>query len=251
MTGTAIATRSLPVRKPAKYIGQVAFAVSRTEDSKLTSDHRNRPVAATHVTQRSCDTSCPFLKNGCYAGLGNEGRIAWHLNDAADSQNADELTIALQEAAAIRALPGIGPLRLHIVGDCRTNEAARIVSEAADEYRDRSGRNVWTYTHAWRVVDRASWGRVSVLASCETEQDIADATARGYATELTRSHTDLPRTVAGLRTIACPQQTGMQRDCESCGLCAKDSKLNGKAIIVLNPHGAVRQVASALAGRNA
>lgn len=242
----------VPRRAPA-YLGSVAFAVPRTEDAKITLEPRARPVAVTHVTQRSCDTACAFYGpgNGCYASQGNEGRIAMRLNTAADGTAASPLSIANDEAAAIRALHGTAPLRLHVVGDCRTDEAARVVSAAADEYRQRStDGDVWTYTHAWRNVDRSSWGDVSVLASCETAEDVALATSRGYACELTAPHADLPREVAGLRTIACPQQTGAKKDCESCRLCAKADRLHGKAIIVLNPHGPTRRVAASIARRN-
>jgi hypothetical protein len=75
-------------------------------------------------------------------------------------------------------------MRLHTVGDCRTDEAAKIVAAAAERYMDAGGGPVWTYTHAWRLVDRASWGRVSVLASCETPEQVELARARGYATAI-------------------------------------------------------------------
>jgi hypothetical protein len=84
------------------------------------------------------------------------------------------------------------PLRLHTVGDCRTDEAARIVAAAAERYMDAGGGPVWTYTHAWRLVDRASWGRVSVLASCETPEQVELARARGYATAIVVDEFDRP-----------------------------------------------------------
>jgi hypothetical protein len=84
--------------------------------------------------------------------------------------------VARAEAAAIDGLTGDRLLRLHVVGDARTNAAARVLPEAARRYAlrgdsPRRGRKVWTYTNAWRTVGRESWGdAVSVLASVETPE---------------------------------------------------------------------------------
>lgn len=244
-------THSLAHNAIGAHSTRFAFARELTEDRKLTADYRTWRISVTNATQRSCPPTCPLYHSGCYAEAGHQAIHTNRLNRAADETLATPRQIAEAEAAAIRGLTGRNPLRLHVVGDCSTNEAADIVSSAAMDYHAIDGQPVWTYTHAWRSVDRANWRSVSVLASCETDADLTDATDRGYAAALVRKHEGLPAEINGLRTIPCPQQTGTKPDCARCMMCAKGSSLKGKAVIVFDPHGATRQVAAALAKRNA
>ena len=114
------------------------LAVETSSNAKLGA------CSATYVTQGSCP-ACPFLGNGCYAGYGPLGWQAARLNGSSVLAPA---RIARAEARAIDGLTGDRPLRLHVVGDCRTPLAARIVARAAERYGARGGRQVWTYTHA-------------------------------------------------------------------------------------------------------
>ncbi len=193
------------------------FAVENSDNSKI------GLCSATYVTQASCPASCPLLNAGCYAEFGYTGAITRALANAASKGPA---ALARLEARAIDRLSGDRPLRLHVVGDCRTPKAARIVAQAAERYRRRGGRPVWTYTHAWRTVPRAAWLNVSVLASCETPTDLAPARALGYAGALIvrRFASFRAHDVQGERIIPCPQQTG-NTNCRRCGLCFDDRRL--------------------------
>jgi hypothetical protein len=167
----------------------------------------------------------------------------------AAGENTPEV-IALVEAAAIRRLSGRNPLQLHLVGDCKNDAAARIVADAAAEHTAKNSQPVWTYTHAWREVDRDSWQAVSVLASCETEADVAAAAERGYAAALVvETFDEAPVTVAGTRVVPCLQQTGARPDCASCLVCSRDGKLRGKVTIAFAAHGHVKKVKAALRER--
>lgn len=186
-------------------------------------------AATTYAAQPSCPLSCPFLDGGgCYAETGRLGMFVTRpLNEAAASSDATLLDVALAEAEAIDSLTPIGgrPLRLHTVGDCSTDEAARIVSAAAERYMECGGGQVWTYTHAWRVVARASWGRVSVLASCETPADVVRAHGRGYATAMVVDSFESDRLHDGV--LPCPQMTrGVS--CSDCRLCMDDQGLRDR-----------------------
>jgi hypothetical protein len=158
---------------------------------------------------------------------------------------AGELTpveIAKQEAEEIDKLAAVRPLRLHVVGDCRTNSAAKIVSAAAERYVMRSHSEstvAWTYTHAWREVERSSWREVSVLASCETVDDCFTAMDRGYATALVvPSYADTKayklHSSDGKReltVIPCPHSTkGVQ--CVDCKLCFNDQRLLEEKLVI-------------------
>lgn len=139
--------------------------------------------ACTYAAQASCPASCPFRGSGCYAEAGHVGLVTRRVNEAALAADATPLQVAQSEAAAIAAgavVPGL-PLRLHVVGDAATVQAAMVLAEAARGYQERGGGVAWTYTHAWRDVARVAWDGVSVLASVESVADIPAARTQGYA----------------------------------------------------------------------
>jgi hypothetical protein len=150
--------------------------------------------------------------------------------------------VALEEARAIDALQPAyqgQPMRLHTVGDCATNMAAKIVSAAAERWMARGGGQVWTYTHAWREVDRMSWGQVSVLASCETPIDVELARSRGYASAIVVDEFEGEKRYAlgTAMVIPCPAQTHGS-PCTSCKLCFNDYRLrSNKLTIGFHVHG--------------
>jgi hypothetical protein len=198
-------------------------------------------VSATYAAQQSCPKSCAFRNSGCYAESGMTGFQTRRLNQA--ERNPEQ--IARAEARGIRELTGRFPLRLHVVGDCRTNFTARVVSAAADEHRAKFGNPVWTYTHAWRDVDRKSWGNVSVLASCETTEQAREAMRKGYAAAVVvAKHPQAGVWREGdLRMVPCPEQTGKADSCESCRLCWQGGKLRaGKVVIAFAAHGGKRKI---------
>lgn len=218
--------RKAPVRSPDT---RLVFAKEQTEAIKL------GPVSATYAAQASCPDACPFRGAGCYAEHGPLAMVTTkRLNRAASGRTA--LDVAREEAAAIDGLSATRDLRLHVVGDCPSDEAAHIVADAAERYVARGrGRGcavrVWTYTHAWRTVARASWGCVSVLASCETHDDVRAARARGYAAALVVSdHTSRARDAAGV--LACPEQTTRGVTCSTCRLCTDDTRLLAAGIVI-------------------
>jgi hypothetical protein len=195
-------------------ITKPAIAVEKSNNAKT------GPVSATYVSQGSCPTTCSFLGAGCYAELGRTGMHTRNLADA--DTEFTPVQLARRESAAIRELSGMRPLRLHVVGDCRTNESAKIVSRAADRYRGKHGQPVWTYTHAWRTVERVNWGDVAVRASVESERDIAIARERGYPAALVVDHHPENgaswKTKDGTKVIPCPEQT-RGTTCSDCRLC--------------------------------
>ena len=207
-----------------------AIAVETSANSKL------GPVSATYTSQASCPTSCPWYRNGCYAESGLVGYQTRRLNRSAVR---GALRIAQAEARAIDTLTGDRLLRLHVVGDARTAAAARALGAAARRYAARGnlprrGRKVWTYTHSWRAVPRASWGEaVSVLASVETVRDAREAMAKGYAAAVVVAAFERPSAyrIDGVTVVPCPNQT---RDvtCRACGLCRDDERLRAAGLVI-------------------
>lgn len=209
-----------------KYVaGTLAIAVARSMNSKI------GDAATTYAEQRSCPTACPFFDGGgCYA---EQGRLGWSvtipLNRAAAQIEATPEDIARAEAAEIDAMkvaPG-RPLRIHTLGDCKTDAAAQIVAAAAARYVARGGGKAWTYTHAWREVRRESWGAVNVLASCETPEQVAEAGARGYVAAIVVNKFADRKLYQqdGLSILPCPAQTKKGVTCASCQLCFNEPRL--------------------------
>lgn len=212
-----------------------ATATHNSENRKL------GMMAATYATQASCPASCPLFNNGCYAEQNLVGIQTRRLNRNAPAAATPE-EIAIAEAEAIDALPVVrgNPLRIHVVGDCSTEGAARIVAAAAERYMARGGGPAYAYTHAWRDVPREVWGKVSVLASCESADDVPLANYRGYAAAVIMK--DLPVTVQndyhGARVLPCAYETrGTQ--CRDCRWCMRDGWLKERGLTIgFKPSGA-------------
>jgi hypothetical protein len=183
------------------------------------------------------------LKNaGCYAQNGPLGWMVGRMDKHVKANDISVEQIARDEAAAIDGLWSGLPLRLHVAGDCRTDETAQIVSAAAERYSKRNRQGSWTYTHAWRAVDRASWGAVSVLASCETPDQAVEASEQGYAAALVVSEYPNGRKAwtlpTGQTAIPCPQTTGSSVSCAQCKLCLNDTRLRESGrVIAFEVHG--------------
>lgn len=202
-----------------------AFAVELSQNAKI------GPTHATYASQQSCPKSCPFQGAGCYA---EHGLVRLHTQrvNTADA-NATPMDVARIEAEAIRkTLSGRHDLRLHVVGDCSTDEAASLVSDAALSVL-KPGRKAWTYTHASRDVQRESWGELSVLASCETTEQVRAAQDAGWATAIVvpefKGHG--LQDYGGIKLLPCVNQTkGAQ--CVECRLCMDDARLRDKGITI-------------------
>jgi hypothetical protein len=134
------------------------------------------PVALT------CSDSCPLKAGGCFA---REGRVGMVQRRIQRELGATEPTAAWGDVCAeleaseirdaIARRRDLAPLRIHVSGDADTDWRAQRLASAARGWR----HPVWTYTHSWRHVARASWGSVSALASVETLQDAVAALELG------------------------------------------------------------------------
>jgi hypothetical protein len=225
----AVKARRRPPDRPDRPI-PAAIAVETSTNAKL------GPVSATYASQASCPRSCPWLGHGCYA---EGGLVGWQTRRLNRSQIGGALPISRAEAKAIDTLTGDRLLRLHVVGDAKTDAAARELGAAARRYAARGnsprhGRKVWAYTHACRTVARQSWGdAVSVLASVETVRDARDAMARGYAAAVVVAafEREAAYRIDGTTVIPCPNQTrGVT--CRDCGLCRDDDRLRAAGLVI-------------------
>lgn len=219
-------------------MGNGAKAIEFSENAKLGG------MSTTYAARGSCPLDCPFAKSkACY---GECGPVRWQWDKMTGK---DPIAIAKDEAAAIDKLSGRMNLRIHTLGDCRSNEAAKIVSAAAERYMKRGRSKAFTFTHGWRKVARASWGKVSVVASCERSEDVKKAKQAGYATALVLPSfkQDTAYVHEGLKVIPCPEQTGRCKSCSDCRLCLQDDKLRAADVsIAFKVHGPSLKAAAML-----
>lgn len=192
-------------------------------------------AAATYAAQTTCPPTCPLRKAGCYAEKAFVGFTTRRINaEAAGVVTAGEL--AAFEAELIDGATARLPLRVHVVGDCPTPEAARLVGGAMARYDKRGARHLakaWTYTHSWRAQTPGDWQGANVLASCDTPAQAHAAKAAGWATAIVvPAHPSNKRyQLDGLNVVPCPNQIA-KVTCDDCQLCMKPETLKRAGITI-------------------
>lgn len=196
------------------------------------------PISNTFSSQAGCSTACEHFHNGCYTEHGTSWFVTRRVNA---SPVRDPLEIAKAEAALIDKLPGDVDLRLNEVGDCATEEGARHRSSSCVRMEQRSpnGSKAFGYTHAWRTVPVEAHQGISILASCESAEDVKLAHARGYATAIVvpEFKSEKAYEIDGIRILPCPNETrGIQ--CIKCRLCMQAGHLRERGLTIgFTPHG--------------
>ncbi len=214
------------------------YAVMHSKNSKV------GDVAATYAPiAQTCPVSCPLRDNGCYAQSGNVGFKVRRTEEYSAGMNGD--TVATLEGDEIADMATHSPvghaMRIHVSGDATSDYRALQMARGATVWNGP----IWSYTHAWAEVSRASWGRVSVLASCESVSQVILARLRGYAAALVVAHHPENgrafTTSEGVKVIPCPSQTrGVL--CTDCKLCLNDKLLLAQgACISFAAHGATKK----------
>lgn len=213
---------------------------------------RKRPVAigpfccSTYVSiEATCPSHCAFRDNGCYADGVAGYSPTRKLDKAAKGWTASRTTTA--EAALIdeqfpNGVPQDGwkgrgrDLRLHISGEVSGSAGARSLAAAAWGWHLRGGGAVWTYTHRWREVPFAAWGKkLSAVASCETIEDINDAHGLGYGASITLvafpDHRPFQVPGTDFKIMPCPAEV-QGKTCVECRLCMRSSWLNERKLVI-------------------
>ena len=199
-----------------------------------TGDTKTGPMSVTHAPQLSCPTNCTFYPDTIDDISGTDRDVL-------------AITIAQAESDGIDKLSGKSNLRVHVVGDCQTTEAASIVGAAMVRYEQRSGKRAYTYTHAWRDVPYSAWQGARVIASCETTQDINIARDElGYpSAEFTYMEHESRKVFVrdGIKVLPCPNQFNKAVTCDKCMACANIEMLQDKNLVIgIAGHGAVKKL---------
>ena len=251
--------QALSVRKPGVLVRPLATTrkLSDIELREVAGQRLRRPmpkapyVVATYVSiKATCPDTCVFKDRGCFAQSGFIKRFAGALDVQALEKKLTAEDVARNEAAALRELfkggqvpqdgaRGGRDLRLHVGGDTGSEEAAKILAEAAEDWKRRGGGAVWTYMHRWREIPSDVWGPISVWASVETFADAAAAKARGYKVSITLPDNAYEgsnrQRLGSFDVIPCPWESrGVS--CVRCRLCFGEAKLSKDAAIGFTIH---------------
>jgi hypothetical protein len=164
-----------------------------------------------------------------------------------EAEGMSPLQTARAEAKAIDnsynggIVPSGRDLRIHVAGDSRTVTGSKIINKAIGRWKQRGGGDCWSYTHAWKAVNREEWSNVSMLASIDSIADVNAARKQGYAPAMVVEDFDSPKAfkVDGCDTkwIPCPAQT-KEVGCSDCRLCFDANRLfEGNYGIAFAAHG--------------
>ena len=214
------------------------IAVAAKRASKKT-----RGLHTTYASQASCPP-CPIW-DVCYGGEHGVGYMPLTTRRLNSNLITDPTEIARLEAAEIDRMDAdLADLRVHVVGDCKTRRAARLVGAAMVRFDRRStaGRRAYTYTHGWRVVPYRSWAGATVLASVHNRHDVAAARKQGYrAFALAYDHRhathkahQYPEVLGTAKVLPCPAQFSLT-DCGTCNACKDIDRLAGRYVIAFQP----------------
>lgn len=213
--------------------------VKKSQNSKLGDN-----VAATYASiEKTCPDTCKLKNNGCYAQTGYVGIHNAKLNRMASfeaSKIARQEAILIDEGFNKKNANG-KILRLHVSGDSRTRKGTTYLANAAKRFLEKGGAFVYSYTHAWKTVPRKFWGKISIMASCDSAEDGDLALKSGYAPTTVFSKFPSTKTFttsgSSVKWIPCPSQTS-DRTCAQCKLCMRADYLQSNGMgIAFEAHG--------------
>ena len=205
--------------------------------------------AATYCPYQTCPDTCPlkptiapdgsFKQDWCYASCGTVGvNHMGHITKAAVAVPLN--TIAKEESDGVARLRGDKPCRLHVGGETANTAHAELLAGAAEVYTSKHGQPVFTYTHNWKTIPRAAFGSISVLASCEYPEQVAEANTLGYAAALLIP--ELPESgkafsYGGVKVLPCPAAVDETVHCDNCGgeakgFCMRDGWLKQHGLTI-------------------
>lgn len=105
----------------------------------------------------------------------------------------------------------------------------KLLAKAVDKWISKGGVGAWSYTHAWKKVNRSYWGKVSCLASVDSVEWVKLAQELGYVPALVVSQFSSNKAFklegSDIKWVPCPAQTKDNVSCSSCKLCFNDSRL--------------------------
>lgn len=217
----------------------------------LTLKSRNEkvgPIPVSTTESKTCPTSCPFKKSGCYAD-GGPLALFWGKVDRGDAGVAWDDFVG-----QIKALPE-GQLWRHNQAGDLPSDGSRIDHKAVMALVEANkGKRGFTYTHHDVINDDlnhdsvyfANQGGFTVNLSGNNLRHADELASLGIAPVVAvvpEDHPEHSTSPMGRKVVVCPEQTGKAASCMTCGLCQKADR---KVIVAFRAHGVSKRKAIAI-----
>lgn len=211
-------------------------------------------MVAVYLPLIFCQVGC-YMAGVCYAlRISIVNSITKRASELSDLTNLDFVRAAIQELRRKMkngVLCGGGrngdaprDVRINNSGDALTPMEAALWSSFANWFHALRGGAVWGFTRFWRVIPRAVWGRVQIMASAP-QHDVEAALAAGYAVatvvdKFADRVADEPvfhLDGQPVPSIRCPYQMAKHLGrkpvpCVKCRLCIDQKPNNGRFVVL-------------------
>lgn len=220
----------------------------------LTLKSRNEkvgPIPVSTSESKSCPTSCPFKKSGCYAD-GGPLALFWGKVSRGDAG------VSWGEfCGQIQALPEGQLWRHNQAGDLPGEGDAIDWRAMADLVKANKGRKGFTYTHKPVGLEGVALTNATAIAEANLEGFTVNLSGNNlaHADELAalniapvvavvgEDHPEKSLTPGGRKVVVCPEQTGKAKSCAECKLCQKASR---DVVVAFRVHGVSKRKAWAI-----
>ncbi|MHC5034812.1 MAG: DUF7227 family protein [Planctomycetota bacterium] len=207
----------------------------------ISKNKKTGPLAVTTSPATTCPVTCPHRGGGCYAGgaddpvKSGQGPLALHWAKVSKGERGTTFTRHLQELAK---LPPSRMLRLFQAGDLPGDgvtinplDAMALCNAAA-----RGGRVAFGYSHYKGAANLDTLAKLNrdtgtcINSSADNAGEAVNLFNRGLPTVVSTADGPevLSRTIAGVRFVTCPVDSGKAENCEDCGagrpLCARKDR---------------------------
>ena len=217
----------------------------------LTLKSRNEkvgPIPVSTTESRTCPTSCPFKKSGCYAD-GGPLALFWGKVDRGDAGVSWEAF-----CGAIKGLPEGQLWRHNQAGDLPSDGREIEFSAMESLIKANKGKRGFTYTHHdpaiapnRLIIEIANKSGFTVNLSGNNlahADRLAALDIGPVVSVVPEDHPEHSTTPQGRKVVVCPEQTGKAKSCMECALC---QKVNRGVIVAFRAHGVSKRKAIAIA----
>jgi len=206
-------------------------------------------MAVTTSTAKTCPTSCPFKRNGCYA---DSGPLKLHWDKVTEGERGDDWSTFISK---IKDLPTGSKWRHNQAGDLPGDMEKLNDEKCIELAKANKGKRGFTYTHydvlnnfqnAITVNSMNHLGfTVNVSANnLEHADKLCDMDIAPVATVLPIEQTTNTVTPKGRKVVVCPATYKDDVSCASCMLCEKWDR---NVVVGFPAHGTSKKKAAAIA----
>ena len=194
------------------------------------------PIPASVSPEKTCPTSCPFKKNGCYA---ENGPVSWHWRKVSSGERGEPFKDFLK---SVTALPAGQIWRHNVAGDLAGTRNGIDANKLKRLVEANSGKRGFTYTHKPPTAANLKAIRhavnngftINLSANNLTHADELAKHKLPMVVVLESNVKKITKTPNGRTVIVCPATQRDDVTCSSCKMCAV---ANRSIIIGFPAHG--------------